>query len=283
MSCDHDPSSFEGGDFSASPRLCVHCSGKAGDAGFTGPPPAPPASGRGDEGAPSPLPSSPLPSKSARPSRRTSRAAFFDEPPAEDDPLLGFAPFVHQAPRRNSITPDRQRAFIGALAATGIVTQAARVIGASLEALYRLRHRKGAEGFSQAWDMAVDRGMMRLEDCALERAIMGEERLVVSGGKVLGSYTRYDTGLLLFLLRHRRSARYAPIDPRDVQPGSPLYQRVMRDYYSRQPSSEEIIESINAKFEKMRERRLAQEARERDDPDRDDPDDDDYDEDGELV
>ena len=77
--------------------------------------------------------------------------------------------------------------------------------------------------------------------------------------------------------------RIAPIDPRDVQPGSPLYQRVLRDYYSRQPSSEEIIESINAKIEKMRERRLAQEARDRDGPDRDDPDDDDYDEDGELV
>ena len=63
-----------------------------------------------------------------------------------DDPLLGFAPYLHAAPRRNSITPERQREFIAALAATGIVTQAARQIGASLEALYRLRHQPGAEG-----------------------------------------------------------------------------------------------------------------------------------------
>ena len=86
--------------------------------------------------------------KSARPSRRTSRTAFQSEPPDPDDPLLGFAPYLHSAPRRNSITPERQRAFISLLAATGIVTQAARSIGASLEALYRLRNLPGAEGFA---------------------------------------------------------------------------------------------------------------------------------------
>jgi hypothetical protein len=63
--------------------------------------------------------------------------------PAEDDPLLGFVPVPHSRPRRNSITPDRQRAFIAALAA--------REIGASLEALYKLRNRPGAEGFRTAW------------------------------------------------------------------------------------------------------------------------------------
>src|SRR5690348_17736654 len=46
--------------------------------------------------------------------------------PISDDPLLSFEPYRHRAPRRNSITPERQRAFIAALAATGIVTQAAR-------------------------------------------------------------------------------------------------------------------------------------------------------------
>ncbi|MEZ5744514.1 MAG: hypothetical protein R3D89_12530 [Sphingomonadaceae bacterium] len=57
----------------------------------------------------------------------TSRTAFLAEEPHEDDPLLGFAPYIHKQPRKNSITPDRQRAFIATLAATGIVTQAARV------------------------------------------------------------------------------------------------------------------------------------------------------------
>lgn len=229
---------------------------------MTCPPPAPRARRRGDDGAPpllSPAPPARALSLSARPARRTSSAAFFEEPPEEDDPLLGFAPYLHAAPRRNSITPERQRMFIAALAASGIVTQAARAIGASLEALYKLRHRKGAEGFSAAWDMAIDRGMMRLEDCALERAIQGEERPVVSMGEVVATYTRHDTTLMLFLLRTRRAARYTA-DPRDPQPGSALYQRVLADYQSRQPSSDVILDRINAKIERMRQNHLAEEA-----------------------
>ena len=42
-------------------------------------------------------------------------------PLAEDDPLLSFTPVPHTHPRKNSITPDRQRKFITRLAATGIV------------------------------------------------------------------------------------------------------------------------------------------------------------------
>ena len=125
----------------------------------------------------------PLVCTSARPNRRTSRTAFCADPPDPDDPLLGFAPYVHAAPRRNSITPDRQRSFIAALAATGIVTQAARVIGASLEALYKLRNLPGAEGFAAAWEQAIDRGVARLEDCVLQRAIEGEERPIWRNGE----------------------------------------------------------------------------------------------------
>ena len=145
---------------------------------------------------------------SARPGRRTSRVAFAGDALDDDDPLLGFPPYVHRAPRRNSITPARQRAFISALAGSGIVTQAARAIGASLEALYKLRRLEGAEGFACAWDMAVERGLARLEDCALERAIAGEERPIVRGGEVVAVWRRYDTALLVFLLRQRRAERY---------------------------------------------------------------------------
>lgn len=145
---------------------------------------------------------------SVRPWKRTSRTAFADLPPEPGDPLLSFAPYLHRAPRRNSITPDRQRDFIAMLAATGIVTQAARHIGASLEALYRLRNQPGAEGFSKAWEAAIDRGMARLEDCALERAILGEERPIVRGGEVVGTWRWHNSALLMFLLRQRRNRRY---------------------------------------------------------------------------
>ncbi|MEZ5693057.1 MAG: hypothetical protein R3D99_04295 [Altererythrobacter sp.] len=96
----------------------------------------------------------------------TSSVAHVAAPPEDDDPLLAFAPCLHTAPQRNSITPDLQRRLIATLAATGIVKRAAKSIGRSLEALYQLRHRPGAEGFAKAWDAALERGVQRLKDCA---------------------------------------------------------------------------------------------------------------------
>ena len=201
--------------------------------------------------------------KSVRPGRRTSRTAFTDLPPEPDDPLLGFAPYIHRAPRRNSITPERQVAFIAALAATGIVTQAARSIGASLEALYRLRHQPGAEHFAAAWELAIDRGIARLEDCALERAIAGEERVVMRGSAVVARWTRYDTGLLMFLLRQRRGGRWNSEAAQfaSLRPGHPVYDRLRREWAAVQDARAEadgdrIIEEINAKIQKMRDRML---------------------------
>ncbi len=205
----------------------------------------------------------PITCKSPRPSRRTSAAAFQADPPDADDPLLAFAPYLHEAPRGNSITPDRQRAFIAALAATGIVTQAARSIGKSLEALYKLRHRAGAEGFAAAWELALDRGMARLEDCALERAIAGEQRPIVSRGEVIGSWTRYDTQLQLFLLRQRRSGRFSAetIRPESLRPGNAVYDRLHAQWSQEAYGDEqEVLDSIDRMIDEMRNRSIANSA-----------------------
>lgn len=103
--------------------------------------------------------------------------------------------------------------------------------------------------------MAIDRGMMRLQDCALERAILGEERPVASQGKIVATYVRHDTTLMLFLLRQRMAGRYCDRPDRDPQPGSALYERIVADYQSRQPSSEELVDSINHKIERIAIRR----------------------------
>ena len=162
----------------------------------------------------------------------TSAVAYTAPPPEEDDPLLGFAPVPHTAPRRNSITPDLQRAFIAHLAATGIVTAAAKHIGKSLEAIYKLRQRPGAEGFRAAWDLALDRGVSRLESTALSRAIEGEERMVVSAGKCLGTEVRHNEALVMFFLRNRLPDRYNPA--KNIGPGHPVYERVKADYAAEQ-------------------------------------------------
>jgi hypothetical protein len=204
---------------------------------------------------------------SVRPGRRTSVVAFSDAV-VEDDPLLRFDAYLHAAPRRNSITPDKQRAFIAMLAATGIVTQAARSIGVSLESLYKLRNRAGAEGFSAAWDAALERGFSRLEDCALERAIAGEERPVVWDGKVVATWKRYDTGLLTFLLKTRRSGRYGgdrdgAVAVKDLKPGNPVYDRLRRAWAGESYEDvKEVRASIHRKLLELREQVLAQKAAE---------------------
>jgi len=194
----------------------------------------------------------------------TSYMAFRHEPLDPDDPLLGFKPVAHKRPRRNSITPARQRAFIASLAECGIVTQAARSIGASMEALYKLRQWPGAEEFRAAWDTAVDRGVMRLEDTALARAIEGEERMVVSGGKCLGFETRFNEQLVMFFLRNRRGERYAP-DWRALKPGHPLYERIAAEAIARYQaeedmSTEEVRRSIDAFIDGIKVNRAANEA-----------------------
>lgn len=173
--------------------------------------------------------------------------------------MLGFAPYVHKAPRRNSITPDRQRAFIAALAAYGIVTQAALEIGASLEALYKLRQRPGAEGFAAAWEAAIDRGVARLEDCLLARALEGEERPIVSAGKLLGTWRHFDNRLAMFLLRQRRPARWGEADAyAALRPGHPVYERLRAEWLARDvEDEEEIIAQINAKLDAMQAREAA--------------------------
>ena len=45
--------------------------------------------------------------------------------PAADDLLLNFAPYLNKQPRRNSITPDKQRDFIAMLPATRIFARLA--------------------------------------------------------------------------------------------------------------------------------------------------------------
>ena len=153
----------------------------------------------------------------------TSAVAFVGREPDADDPLLGFAPYLHKQPRRNSITPAKQRAFLAHLAATGIVSKAARHIGRSMEALYKLRAREGAEGFAAAWDAAVERGVDQMEHAALARAIEGTpEWKVTPDGGVMTYGTRHNEALVMFFLRNRRPDRYSA----HVTAGHPLYERI---------------------------------------------------------
>ena len=194
----------------------------------TGPPPAdrkgdrPPAATEGsDDSLSGRMPAPALEATRKTKRQATSAVAHVAPVPADDDPLLSFTPYLHSAPRSNSITPDRQRRFIATLAATGIVSQAARSVGKSIEALYKLRARPGAEGFAGAWDAALARGVQRLEDCAMERSLVGTRTPIVSGGEILGHWDKPDNTLLRFLLQHRLPQKYGK--SAELGPGHPVY------------------------------------------------------------
>ncbi|MEO1221588.1 MAG: hypothetical protein AAFY42_09620 [Pseudomonadota bacterium] len=206
------------------------------------------------------MPKPPVPTRKI-PRQATSRVAFVSEPPEPGDPLLAFEPYRHKQPRSNAILPDLQREFVAHLAATGVVTSAARHIGKSMEALYKLRHRPGAEGFARAWDRAVQLGVERLEDTALARAIEGSERKIIRGGEVVATERFHNEALVMFFLRNRLADRYA--SNAHIHPGHPIYERIRAEVEAeveaeriRQANDPENIrkirESIDRKVEAIR-------------------------------
>ncbi|RIV77932.1 hypothetical protein [Pelagerythrobacter aerophilus] len=78
--------------------------------------------------------------------------------PRERKPAPPRIPLFYAVPgrtRADGWTPRRQAAFIGYLAETRSVTEAARRVSMARETVYRLRGREGAESFNRAWDAAL--------------------------------------------------------------------------------------------------------------------------------
>ncbi len=115
--------------------------------------------------------------------------------------LPDFTP-VPRKYRHDGWTPERQRAFIEALADTGCVTRAAGMVNMAQRNCYYLRRQPGAEGFRRAWDAALDFGVDRLKDIAFERAIEGELIPYFQNGKLIGFRRKYNNALLMFCIRH---------------------------------------------------------------------------------
>ena len=123
--------------------------------------------------------------------------------------LPAFTPVPRRCNRHDGWTPDRQRAFIEALADLGSVEAAARAVDMSSVGAYQLRRQPGAEEFRAAWDAALQLGIQRIEDVAMDRALNGVEEPVYSYGKLVGTRIKRNDGLLMFLLRNRAPERFA--------------------------------------------------------------------------
>jgi hypothetical protein len=115
----------------------------------------------------------------------------------DDDPGM----VVALRERRDGWTAARQRLFLEVLADTGSVTRAARRVGMSREAAYRLRRHPAAVDFAVAWDLALLELYRRVEEVALERVLQGEEEEVLRDGAVVVVRRRpCDVRLLLRML-----------------------------------------------------------------------------------
>lgn len=122
--------------------------------------------------------------------------------------LSSFAPAQLQRQRSTGWTPDRQRKFIEALAASACVTEAAASVGLSATSAYNLRRRPDAQAFRIAWDAAIDFGMRRLVDAALARAVHGVAVPVFWKGEQVGERREYPEHLAMFLMRAHDPQRF---------------------------------------------------------------------------
>lgn len=112
-----------------------------------------------------------------------------------------FTPVPIRA-RHDGWTPERQHRFIAALTATGIVAAAARAVGKSATAAYKLRERPGAESLAAAWDVAQYMAGDRVYAQAIDRAINGVETPRFHRGVQVGTVRRPDYRLAFKVLDH---------------------------------------------------------------------------------
>lgn len=117
---------------------------------------------------------------------------------------------VRRRHRRDGWSPERQRAFIEALADCGSVEEAARKAGMASSSAYKLRRSPGGENFARAWEIAIHHAAQHLADLAFERAIHGSaEPVFDKEGRRVGRRMRINDRLLMFLLRAHLPERYA--------------------------------------------------------------------------
>lgn len=84
--------------------------------------------------------------------RKDPRTARLPIPAGELPP---FTPVPRRCERHDGWTPERQIAFIEALADTGSVEAACKAVDMSTVGAYHLRRQPGAETFRKAWEAAL--------------------------------------------------------------------------------------------------------------------------------
>jgi len=182
-----------------------------------------------------------------------------ETPPSPHTTLPAFTPVPREKDRSNGWKPHVQRAFIEALADTGSVAAACQIVRRSTVGAYLLRRQPGAEEFAAAWEAALDLGVKRIEDTAMDRALNGVEVPVYSYGKLVGMRRVHNDRLLMFMLRNRAPARFAEGRAKGMNAiGKMEVERLKKQWRAeweaeqRHVSPAEVRESIARKVEAFR-------------------------------
>jgi hypothetical protein len=146
-------------------------------------------------------------------------------PPEQRSPLPDFTP-VPRRYRHDGWTPERQRAFVAALAETGSVKHAAERVNMAKEGAYQLRLAAGSEGFRKAWAAALDFGVQSLTDLAIDRAREGVPVPIFHNGEQVGERRWYNDRLLMFILKHHMPSRYGA----ELRPGTSHIKTLRREW-----------------------------------------------------
>lgn len=139
---------------------------------------------------------------------------------------------VLRKPRADGWTPQRQVAFIGALADTGNVLDAARQVAMTPSGAYALRRAPGGEAFAAAWDAAMHQAAHALIDVAFDRAFNGSDEPVYNrDGQVVGRKHRQSDAMIMFMLRKHFPKRYGDLHrdrpERAAAPATPAVAQTM--------------------------------------------------------
>ena len=181
--------------------------------------------------------------------------------------LPAFTPVPRKCQRHDGWTPERQQLFIEALADYGSVRAAANSVGMTPESAYLLRRHPEGKTFRKAWQAALDLGMKRVEDVAMDRALNGVDVPVYSYGKLVGTRTVHNDRLLMFMLRNRAPERFAAdgakglnaLDKHRLAQEKKRWRKEWERDRARRSKRDkaDTLASLKAKFDAMRHRREA--------------------------
>jgi hypothetical protein len=103
-------------------------------------------------------------------------------------------------------TPEKEVAFLAALAETCSVSHACRAVGIVRTTAYDWRREDPV--FAAAWERAKAVGVAALEDEAVRRAHEGVDEPVFYQGRASGTVRKYSDTLLIFLLKGHKPETY---------------------------------------------------------------------------